>query len=258
MDGVWPRDYAVVTNPTPPGFSHAAQYTVSPSSVVSGEAGQRALDELWPSRTPATGKTRAYQGADSWYRDELYLPSSFQPVANEDWNFVYEIHNWPDAGSDANLSCAIVTTTGSYGPWADGNSSGERLSCRILGGGSAAHPAENYTSATWPQNPDVRWAWFTGLNPAPRNQWVDMAFHIKWSSQSDGLFEWWVNGVKKASWSGPTLLYYQNNGLGASGPGQGYLTHGYYRPATATSTASLYHAATMDGPTAASIGENLP
>jgi len=68
----------------------------------------------------------------------------------------------------------------------------------------------------------------------PLGQWIDMAFHVRWSAQGDGLFEWWVNGVKKASWTGPTLYYYANNGVDGAGAGQAYLQHGYYRPANQT------------------------
>jgi hypothetical protein len=259
MDGVWPRDFAIVRNPAPPGFEYAARYTVGRSSVVPGEAGQRALDALWPGGAdPASGSSRAYQGADTWYRDALYVPSSFRAAPNQDWNSVYELHNWPDTAGDANVNCAIVTTRGAADPWHDGGSSAERLSCRISGGGSPAHPIDGYGSSTWPENPDTRWTWFVGLDPVPRDRWIDLVWHIAWSWTA-GRATWWVDGVKRGSWKGPTLFYYADDGTGhGAGPGQAYLTHGYYRPGDGTGTAEVYHGATMVGPTAESVGKLLP
>jgi hypothetical protein len=258
MDGVYPRDYKIVTDPPPPGFKYAAQYTVGPDST-NGSAGQRALDGNWPAKKPGTtGKTLAYQGADTWYRDMLYLPSDFTPYPNQDWNFVYELHHYPDDYGDANVACATMTTKGSAGPWSDGGTSPERLSCRVIGGGSPAHPITGYSSATWPQNPDTRYKWFIGLDPLPRGRWIDLVFHVKWSYSGDGLFEWWVDGKKVAAYSGPNLYYYSDNGTGSAGPGQAYLQHGYYRPGDGTSTVRVLHAGTMVGKSAAALGEALP
>jgi hypothetical protein len=177
------------------------------------------------------------------------------------------------------VTCAIVTTTGSYGPFSDGASSGTggRYSCRVIGGASPTYPIGNYVTGNWSSDPDVRWAWFVGLNPVPYNQWIDSVWHVKWSWQQDtrngctdttsttGCFEWWVNGQKVATYSGPTLFYYADNGTGtgAGGPGQAYLQHGYYRPDDAWTgytqpQVQLYHASTMIGPTPTSIGENIP
>jgi|GEM_PF-5200906 len=253
MDGNWPTDYLIVRSPHPRGFRYAARYTTGPESIVPGQPGQRTLDSLWPSRRFGGGKTHAYQGASTWYRDDLYLPSSFRPVPDQDWNIVYELHNWPDTSAAADVSCAIVTTNGGYGPFRDGGRRGQRLSCRVIGGGSARHPADDYNSHSWPRDPAIRWRWFVGLRHVPRNRWIHMVFHIKWSWRSGGYFEWWVDGHRRAAWHGPTLLYYRDNGQGRSGAGQAYLEHGYYRQRASWAT-SLYHAATMIGPTAASVG----
>jgi hypothetical protein len=298
MDGNYPTDYAVVTSPHPSGWTYAARYTVGPESSVSGQPGQRTLDTLWATdpgtcwpgpcadgpSTWSLGKSRGYQGSMMWYRDQLYLPSNFQPLANSDWNTVFELHNYPDNNSagngvaDANVICDITTTTGAYGPWDDGATSGARYSCRVAGGGSPSSPIDSYSSSTWPNNPAVKWAYFVGLNPVPLGQWIDSVWYVKWSWQQDskdgctdstsvtGCMEWWVNGTKVASWSGPTLYYYANDGWSHAGPGQAYLQHGYYRNSSGTTTAGnaasstasttqVYHGGTMDGLTAAAIGE---
>ncbi len=310
VDGVWPTYYTIErassslplgptgcsssrgtptppnteTGPVPPGFKYAAKFTVDSGAVVPGEAGQRTLDTLWPADTPSQGKTQAYQGASTWYRDETYFPSGFQAVPNSDFNWTFEIHNWPDGFGDAMVSCGLdTTTTAAMTPYSDGvGGSSTRYSCRVLGGGSPSNPIDArssgavrlYTSASWYKNPDVKWTYLAGVKSIETAHWYDMVFHVKWSWQQDskngctdpssatGCFEWWVDGTKVAAWSGPTLLYYADNNSDYSGatpgPGQGYMDTGYYRDGSATTTESVYHGATMVGSTAASIGENLP
>ena len=44
---------------------------------------ERALTTLWPdSGDGSSGKSRAYVGADTWYRDEVYFPAGFQASQN--------------------------------------------------------------------------------------------------------------------------------------------------------------------------------
>ena len=43
------------------------------------------------------------------------------------------------------------------------------------------------------------------IGPVVKNVWYDFVYHVKWSSGSDGYFYAWVNGVKKLSYTGPTL-----------------------------------------------------
>jgi hypothetical protein len=301
MDGVFPTYYTIVrantslpfgsfscsstgalpnqeTGPTPPGFGYAAKYTVDANATTSA-AGQRTLDTLWANDDPTLGKSRAYQGATTWYRSQQYFPADFKPIPNNDWNWTYEIHQWPDGFGIPFLSCGIDTTNSStMGPTSDGAGTGERFSCRIAGGGSPANPidatdstgAKMYSSASWFKNPDVRYTYQVGVKQIQRLHWYDFVFRIKWSWQQDsrngctdassttGCFEWWIDGTKVASWSGPTLEYYGDNNRNISGatpgPGQGYLDHGYYRSTAGTWSTSVYHGATMLGPTAASIG----
>ncbi len=82
-----------------PGRSPSAR-----APIASSEAGTRALTTLWPNDSnPAAAKSRAYEGADSWYRDAFYLPASFCPAPGTDWNWLWEMHNYPDGPGDANL-----------------------------------------------------------------------------------------------------------------------------------------------------------
>jgi hypothetical protein len=271
-------DYGLVSGPTPPGFAHAFEATTTSGtgSIVSGEDGERTLLDLFPEDggTGSTGLTHAYQGASTWYRDEIYFPASFQPSRNSDFSWVYQLHNYPDSEGDAMLQCGVDTGSDPYGPFSDGggvgaNPSPERFSCRIFGGGSPTYPFNKYTSANWYKNPAVDWDYIVGLHTVPTGQWLDMVWHIDWdwrstASGGQGGMQWWINGQQVGSYAGPTLLYLSNApGYSAGGANQAYLTDGYYRDTDADAgyaqpTASVYHGATMLGPTAASIGESLP
>ncbi|MBI3525708.1 MAG: heparin lyase I family protein, partial [Betaproteobacteria bacterium] len=43
------------------------------------------------------------------------------------------------------------------------------------------------------------------IGPVVKNVWYDFVYHVKWSSNSDGYFYAWVNGVRKLAYSGPTI-----------------------------------------------------
>jgi Polysaccharide lyase len=228
--------------------------------VVNGEAGDRTLTTLWPDgKAGTTAKTRGYQGADSWYRDEVYFPAGFQATRGTDWNWLYELHNYPDSAGDSNLALGVVMDSSDGG----GAQNAGRLSTMVLGGGSPANPIDNYARTGWAKDPDARSGWIIG--PAMQTgRWYDFVWHVHWDYRlgGSGLVEEWINGAKVGSYSGPTLWYYANNGTGSAGPGQTYLQHGYYRPTDSEAgysqpTVTVYHAATMIGPSAASIGESL-
>ncbi len=283
MDGKWPADYAIDTlhghlgthrcngslpalvhdiGP-PPGFAYAARYTVrSRDRSYTGEDGERTLDTVDPTEhgAGARGSTRAYQGADSWYRDDIYFPPGFQPTRHNDWNWLYELHNYPDGSGDANLALMVVTDNSDAGPGGHA-----RLSVRVIGGGSPKRPIDPYGSSDFLRNRDVRQHWFRG--PSVRTgHWYDLVWHIHWDwrgrAGGKGLAEYWIDGRKLGVYRGPNLFYYADNGTGHGGPGQAYLQHGYYRPVNAEAgysqpTVVVYQAATMIGATAASIGEDL-
>lgn len=201
-----------------------------------------------------SGKTRAYQGADSWYRDEVYFPSNFVPSADTGWNWIYELHNFPDGPCCANLAVAVVTNNSDGGP-----SGGERLSVRIMGGGSPANPIDLGEQTAY-DNPDAVMKWFEGPS-LQTGHWYDLVWHVRWdwratSQGGQGAVQYWVDQTEIGSYVGPTLFYY----AALNGPGQAYLQDGYYRPSDASAgyaqpTVSVVHSGTMIGPTAASIGE---
>ena len=276
-----PADFTLVrADPTPPrDFKYAFKATLESGdgSVVPGEAGQRALLTLWPGNgngstvTQDEGWTRGYQAANTWYRDEVYFPPGFRASRETDFNWVYELHNYPDDEGDAMLSCGVDTSTQRRSPFSDGGGRGRgaspaRFSCRIFGGGSPANPFDNYDSSNWYRNPAVDWDYMIGLRRLVTGKWLDMVWNIGWDWRStanggNGYVSWWINGKLVGFYRGPTLLYLTNApGTSGGGANQAYLTLGYYRPTDgdagyAQPTESVYHAGTMIGPTAAAIGE---
>jgi Polysaccharide lyase len=283
MDGIFPADYAIDTAfgrlgsfcpwlgyPAlvhdiwpPPGFGYAGRYTVrARDASYRGEAGERSLDTLWPGDGNGwDGKTRAYQGADTWYRDDFYLPAGSQPTRNTDWNWIYELHNYPDDDGDANVALGIVMDNSDCFRCA---SNLGRLSLDIRGGGALYYPVRGVRSA----NPTVSEHWIVG--PAFRTgHWYDMVLHIHWDWRSfraggRGYVQYWLDGRNIGYYIGPNLYWVGTGSTGEpTGVSQAYLQHGYYRPTDAGAgyaqpTIRIYHGATMLGPTAASIGENLP
>jgi hypothetical protein len=122
-----PADFALVSRPAPAGFRYAFRATVRPgdASIVAGEAGERTLLTLFPDDGDGTqGETHGYQASSAWYRDEIYFPTGFQPSQDSDFNWVFQLHNYPDDEGDAMLSCGIDTSTAALGPFEDGGGYG--------------------------------------------------------------------------------------------------------------------------------------
>ena len=179
-------DFLLLTaNPTPPApFHYAFDAHLDTTSVSTSEAGERTLTILWPTTVASQGATRAYSGATSWYRDEQYFPSSYQPSKDTDFNWTFELHNAPDSAGDDMVSCGVDTSTGTTpGPYQDGGGalSPARYSCRIFGGGNASYPFDSYNSSNWYTNPAVDWTDLIGLKSITPNTWYDMVWQIRWS-----------------------------------------------------------------------------
>lgn len=258
-----PADFGLVSSPTPSGDGYAFRATLESGngSVVSGQDGERTLLTLWPSTDDGVGgDTHAYQGANTWYRDEFYFPSGFQPSADTSWNWVWELHDFPDTPCCANLALSVVTDSEDGGA-----AGGERLSLRVMGGGTPADPIDSGDESAYDNSTAVV-KWIKGPNLVS-NHWYDMAVHVRWNWRSDaqggdGSVEYYLDGKEIGSYTGPTLFYYRSLGSGGTGPGPGqaYLQEGYYRPddgdaGYAQPTVSVYQANTTIGPSAASIGQ---
>ena len=141
---------------------------------------------------------------------------------------------------------------------------------RLAGGGNATYPFDSYNSSNWYTNPAVDWTDLIGLKSITPNTWYDMVWQIHWScdpanESTSGFVNWWINGNLVGHYTGPTLLWVKTgeDGVATNGCNQAYLQTGDYRPTDSDAgysqpASDMYHAGTMIGPTAASIGENLP
>jgi hypothetical protein len=210
----------------------------------------------WPYKIVRTdGHDQAYQGQDQWYRDAIYFPADYRPVAGTSWNWVWEIHNWPDTACCAHLALGVVTNTEDGGP-----AGGERLSLRILGGGDSSRPVESIPGANAGAEltpTGYRKTWFRGPE-LQRNHWYDLLVHVRWDYTNAGHVDWYLDGLLLASYDGPTLFWYADNDSASGstpGPGMGYLLVGNYRQTVAGQLPSaVYHDNVLRGPTRASVG----
>lgn len=73
--------------------------------------------------------------------------------------------------------------------------------------------------------------------PLPRGRWLDLKFHIKWSSSdSTGWIEFWADGVRQTFDDGTQRRFIRNLKPG----GTNYLKQGYYRQAGQAPTGIVY------------------
>lgn len=81
------------------------------------------------------------------------------------------------------------------------------------------------------------------LGPAPLDQWIDLQMHVKWSSGSSGLIEFWVDGNRVVSSQQPTM---------STDTRFLYLKQGNYRPPYGVAS-TLYIDGTLLAPTQAAL-----
>jgi len=141
------------------------------SNVFGSGANER--DDIALSQA-ATGGS---EGQEQWWAHSILFPSDF--VVSGGWGqVVFDFHNTSPGPGQANLELDV-------GPDGMMGFSGY--------GGAVPYP-------TW-RAPDYS----APVGPVVKNVWYDFVYHVKWSSNSDGFFYAWVNGVKKLSYTGPTL-----------------------------------------------------
>jgi polysaccharide lyase-like protein/fibronectin type III domain protein len=245
-------DFSFASSPAAEGQSFRAY--LDSGAVTGGQAGQRSLMYIFPYHTAfGDGETKAQQGQDQWYRDRIYFPSDYQPAPNTSWNWVLELHNYPDTACCAYLSLGVVTNSEDGGP-----SGGQRLSLRILGGGDVSHPADGINANNDPTPTGYRKTWVQGPS-LQRGHWYDVLIHVKWDYTSAGHVDWFLDGTQMISYNGPTLFWYTDSDTGVSGnqsgPGLGYLMVGDYRDASSNPPPStVYHDDVMRASTRAGVG----
>ncbi len=98
-----------------------------------------------------------------------------------------EVHQAPDSTGFPLLSCGVDTSTSTTpNPYSDGGGaiSPARYSCRIIGGGDATYPCDNYSD--WASDPAARWGYITALPSIARDHWYDLVWRISWSAPPAG------------------------------------------------------------------------
>jgi len=132
----------------------------------------------------AVSATDCSDGREHWWAHSILFPDDYvAPPANGpgawNWAVVFDFHNTGSTGQ-ANFQIDMLAPEVESGD----------LTFAV--------------SAAGIQNYRMR------IGPIVRNAWYDFVYHVKWSSAADGLFDAWVNGVKKMAYRGPTL--YENQG----------------------------------------------
>ncbi|HLX81851.1 MAG TPA: FG-GAP-like repeat-containing protein [Burkholderiales bacterium] len=120
------------------------------------------------------------QGQEEWWAHSVYFPDGYVvPPSGSTWNWgvVFDFHHTGSSGQP-NFEIASIPTG---------------LVFQIAGGS---------TIVNGPSDPGY---YSVPIGPVVKDTWYDFVYHIKWSSNSDGYFQAWVNGVQKMNFSGPTL-----------------------------------------------------
>lgn len=120
------------------------------------------------------------QGQDEWWAVSVLYPSDYAFPAPGQGAVMIDFHH----NSDGGLPNFSVEARGETG-------------LRIRGyGGSQVNGGQYEALIADP---------YGAVNNVTRNVWYDYVFHIKWSSNSDGVSEAWLNGRKILTHSGATL-----------------------------------------------------
>ena len=132
--------------------------------------------------------TNGVQGEESWWAhsilfpDDFYVPPSSLPTSRA---VVFDFHDTRNQGGQANFHIFVEP--------------GGLLRFRGNAGPSVVMDAGN------------QYSYGADIGPLVKNTWYDFVYHVKWSENSDGFFQAWVNGVLKLDHRGPTL--YQGYGV---------------------------------------------
>ena len=122
----------------------------------------------WRAEMTLIGKETVTEGYENWYYADYFFPTSYVS-ANEE--FITQWHHDSGTGSPP---CALMTQNDKF-VWDYITSNGGN---------------DKYIT----------------LVTIPKNRWVPILFHFKWSSTNKGLSELWIDGVKVLSLVGPNLF----------------------------------------------------
>jgi hypothetical protein len=128
-----------------------------------------------------------FAGREPWWAHSLLFPDDYVAPPESTattWNFgvVADFHNTAPGAGQANFQVSAMPPTASTPDRPTG------LGFQIAYG-DQARPTLYYAP----------------IGPVVKNQWYHFVYHVRWSWESDGFFDAWVNGVQKMAYRGPTL-----------------------------------------------------
>jgi hypothetical protein len=218
--------------------------TNSSNHVFDSHAADSAEYADWSLITQVQPTAHTAQGVDTWRKFQIYFPSNFKPVgyragqANSMFNWL-----WQPAHDSASQSKCSSEDTGNLavGILNSNVYSDNVWYVQIFGG------QQTSTNCI-----PVR---HTAVGPPVRfGRWYTLVEHVKYSYNSDGIYELWVDGTQAFSVDGPTLYRHPDGSIEVA-----YEHYGYYRWNGGTSTpttwpSDVYYDNITEGPTQASVG----
>jgi hypothetical protein len=155
--------------------SNAIRLRTEPGDDSVAGSGMLERDDLWLSQAQSDG----YQGSEQWWAHSVLFPDDFTAPTWQPY-VVFDFHNTTPGPWQANFQLLL-----------EGQSDITKPGLLTFVGYGGARSGDGRFGAT--------------LGPLRRNVWYDFVYHVRWSAQSDGFFEAWINGEKKLSHRGPTL-----------------------------------------------------
>jgi hypothetical protein len=118
-------------------------------------------------------QTDCYEGREQWWAHSVLFPDDYVFPPGREGGIVVDFHH---TGSRGQANFEVQTVPG--------------IGLRIRGYGGSTVNSGQFEAR---------------LGPVVKNIWYDFVYHVKWSSDADGFFDAWVNGVRKLTHKGPTL-----------------------------------------------------
>jgi len=144
------------------------------NNVVGSGAMER--DDVYLAK-PGTADPELYgEGVEQWWAHSILFPDDFVVPTTQAYT-IFDFHNIGSGHGQANFNLAFQVQADVTQP----------ALLSFIGYGGA----------------DVRYS--ATIGQIQKNVWYDFVYHVRWSSNSDGLFDAWVNGKKVLTRRGPTL-----------------------------------------------------
>jgi hypothetical protein len=216
-DRARPDSIRVVSQPVRKG-RYAVGITLAPGDRAAGK--ERAELKLGDKEIE---RLRGRQGGEMWYAWSLFLPAGEAEPPGEPLQIVAQWHHRPPQPPASEKSGKSTETVLGLRPEVNGpppltlhlvSKAGQRS--LVLFGRSAARGERRVL----------------GERPARTGAWMDLLFHIRWSTGGDGFVEAWLDGQSLTS----------GRKLGATlySPDSNYLRLGLYRGKGASTTNRVY------------------